>query len=94
MDEKRTSRILTCELSPDNSLNFTYENPFGADVTGISKISGTQKNDGSVAGQQEGLDNEGRPYTVRTGEPNLASDSLQHDALPRVVQKCRDALKP
>jgi hypothetical protein len=92
--DKRSTRILSCELTPENALNFSYDNPFGSDTPEVSSITGTQKPDGTLTGERRGVGDDGAPYVIRTGEPSLASDSLEHEVLPRIAAKCRDALKP
>jgi hypothetical protein len=83
---------LTCEVSPDGTLNFTEKNPFGPEEP--MTINGEQEPNGRITGQRSGIDADGKPYIVRTGEPGLAPDTLEHETLPRIAQKCRDTFKP
>jgi len=93
-EEGRSARNLTCELSPDGTLAFSYQNPFGPDEPDVKEISGVQNPGGKISGQQSGTNEAGVSYVVRTGEPGLASDTLEHETLPRVAKTCREALKP
>jgi hypothetical protein len=82
---------LTCKTSPHSTLNFTKKNnPFEPGMT----ISGMQERNGRITGRLSDISGDGKPYTVRTGEPSLASDTLEHETLSRLAKQCRDTMKP